>query len=278
MPCLPLLRRPWCCAARRSPWRPRPGRASCRNATWPSATARGSRWPRAGKDARQGRCPCWATTANRCPARCATSRWPAGPWSRNSTAGEHRVVRTLTIADDGAWIRVVTRFEPAGRVTLRQLSDRVKFSAPAGLVVLAFRGRLQSGRPVQGPADPRPGGPRGPGDRARPGGLAPRRIEALHSRAGSRRARRARRSAWASCPPGWPRMRSTRSIRSAPGPRTRPSRTPITCWSRPPPRPRRPIARRSGSTGTQFGRVGAGARRGPAGGHRSALPLAGPVG
>jgi hypothetical protein len=42
-------------------------------------------------------------------------------------AGEHRVVRTLTVGSDG-WVRVVTRFEPSGRAELHQLSDQFKFS------------------------------------------------------------------------------------------------------------------------------------------------------
>ena len=44
------------------------------------------------------------------------------------TVGQHRVVRKLTIVGDGSWIRVVTRFEPAGRVKLHQLFDQFKFS------------------------------------------------------------------------------------------------------------------------------------------------------
>ena len=44
------------------------------------------------------------------------------------TAGQHRIVRKLTIAGDGSWIRVVTRFEPSGRVVLHGLADHFKFS------------------------------------------------------------------------------------------------------------------------------------------------------
>jgi hypothetical protein len=45
------------------------------------------------------------------------------------TAGQHRVVRKLTLAGDGSWIRVVTRLEPSGRAALYQLADRFRFSA-----------------------------------------------------------------------------------------------------------------------------------------------------
>jgi hypothetical protein len=44
------------------------------------------------------------------------------------TAGKHRIIRKLTIKGDGAWIRVATRFEPAGPVVLHQLFDQFKFS------------------------------------------------------------------------------------------------------------------------------------------------------
>ena len=43
------------------------------------------------------------------------------------TAGQHRMIRKLTITGDGSWIRVVTRFEPSSRVALHQLADRFKF-------------------------------------------------------------------------------------------------------------------------------------------------------
>ena len=43
-------------------------------------------------------------------------------------AGEHRIIRKLTIVGDGTWIRVVTRLEPSGRATLLELSDRLRFS------------------------------------------------------------------------------------------------------------------------------------------------------
>ena len=42
--------------------------------------------------------------------------------------GEHRVTRQLTLLGEGPWIRVVTRFAPAGRVSLRQFSDHFQFS------------------------------------------------------------------------------------------------------------------------------------------------------
>jgi len=44
-------------------------------------------------------------------------------------AGEHRIVRKLTVAGDGSWIRVVTRLEPSGRVALHQFCDELRFSA-----------------------------------------------------------------------------------------------------------------------------------------------------
>jgi hypothetical protein len=44
------------------------------------------------------------------------------------TAGQHRIIRKLTISGDGSWIRVVTRFEPSSQVTLYGLSDQFKFS------------------------------------------------------------------------------------------------------------------------------------------------------
>ena len=43
------------------------------------------------------------------------------------TAGQHRVIRKLTIIGDGSRIRVVTRFEPSSRVSLHQLFDQFKF-------------------------------------------------------------------------------------------------------------------------------------------------------
>jgi hypothetical protein len=42
-------------------------------------------------------------------------------------AGPHRVVRRLTLADVGPWIRVTTRLEPAGKLDLCQFSDRLNF-------------------------------------------------------------------------------------------------------------------------------------------------------
>ncbi|MGA2621511.1 MAG: hypothetical protein ABSF26_28140 [Thermoguttaceae bacterium] len=44
------------------------------------------------------------------------------------TAGQHRVIRKLTITGDGSWIHVVTRFEPSNRAALHQLFDQLKFS------------------------------------------------------------------------------------------------------------------------------------------------------
>lgn len=43
-------------------------------------------------------------------------------------AGEHRLIRKLTVVGDGTWIRIVTRLEPSGRATLLELSDRLRFS------------------------------------------------------------------------------------------------------------------------------------------------------
>jgi hypothetical protein len=43
-------------------------------------------------------------------------------------AGEHRVIRKLTLVGHGPWIRVVTRFEPSSRVSIRQVADHFKFS------------------------------------------------------------------------------------------------------------------------------------------------------
>jgi hypothetical protein len=42
--------------------------------------------------------------------------------------GAHRIVRTLTITDDGAWVHVVTRFVPSGVVAPKQAADHLKFS------------------------------------------------------------------------------------------------------------------------------------------------------
>ncbi len=43
------------------------------------------------------------------------------------SAGEHRVVRKLTILGNGPWIRVVTSLDPVGRVSLRELRDCFRF-------------------------------------------------------------------------------------------------------------------------------------------------------
>jgi len=45
--------------------------------------------------------------------------------------GGHRVLRRLTLVGDGPWIRVLTRLEPAGGVSLHQLSDHFKFAQRA---------------------------------------------------------------------------------------------------------------------------------------------------
>ncbi len=42
--------------------------------------------------------------------------------------GDHRVIRSLTLLGNGPWIRVRTRFEPAGPLSLRVLADHYKFS------------------------------------------------------------------------------------------------------------------------------------------------------
>ena len=44
------------------------------------------------------------------------------------SVGTHRVTRKLSIAGDSPWVRVETRFEPAGRVSLHEFFDRLKFS------------------------------------------------------------------------------------------------------------------------------------------------------
>jgi hypothetical protein len=41
--------------------------------------------------------------------------------------GPHRVIRKLTILDDGSWIRIVTRIEPSSPIVLRQAIDQFKF-------------------------------------------------------------------------------------------------------------------------------------------------------
>jgi hypothetical protein len=52
----------------------------------------------------------------------------AGALVEELTAGPHRILRKLTIAGDGSWIDVTTRFEPSGPVRLHQLVDQFKFS------------------------------------------------------------------------------------------------------------------------------------------------------
>lgn len=44
------------------------------------------------------------------------------------SAGEHRLVRKLTLLGGGSWVRVVTSLELAGRFSLRQLADRFRFT------------------------------------------------------------------------------------------------------------------------------------------------------
>lgn len=47
------------------------------------------------------------------------------------SAGEHCLVRKLTLLDGGSWVRVVTSLELAGRFSLRQLADRFRFTRQA---------------------------------------------------------------------------------------------------------------------------------------------------
>ncbi|HXK60088.1 MAG TPA: hypothetical protein PLP42_09355 [Acidobacteriota bacterium] len=47
------------------------------------------------------------------------------------TAGEHRIIRTITLLENGPWIRVVTRLEPSSPVALHELTDRFDFSHSA---------------------------------------------------------------------------------------------------------------------------------------------------
>ena len=53
---------------------------------------------------------------------------PGGVLVEEFMVGEHRVIRTLSLVGNGPWLRVVTRFEPAGRTSLRQLADHFRFS------------------------------------------------------------------------------------------------------------------------------------------------------
>jgi hypothetical protein len=55
----------------------------------------------------------------------------AGALVEELTVGQHRVIRTLTITDDGLWIHVVTRFEPGNQVALYRFFDQFKFSHPS---------------------------------------------------------------------------------------------------------------------------------------------------
>ena len=52
----------------------------------------------------------------------------AGTLVEEFALGAHRIVRTLTITDDGSWVHVVTRFVPSGVTALKQLADHLKFS------------------------------------------------------------------------------------------------------------------------------------------------------
>ena len=47
------------------------------------------------------------------------------------SAGSHTLRRRLTLLGDGPWIRVATRLEPSGRISLHQMSDRLEFPQPA---------------------------------------------------------------------------------------------------------------------------------------------------
>lgn len=42
-------------------------------------------------------------------------------------AGPHRIIRTLTCEGQGPWVRVTTRLDPAGKLDLREFSDRLTF-------------------------------------------------------------------------------------------------------------------------------------------------------
>ena len=50
-----------------------------------------------------------------------------GTLTEELALGDHRVVRKLTIQGEGPWIRVDTRLQPSGRLSLHQLSDRLRF-------------------------------------------------------------------------------------------------------------------------------------------------------
>jgi len=50
-----------------------------------------------------------------------------GTLTEELALGDHRVIRKLTIQGEGPWIRVVTRLQPSGQLSLHQLSDRLRF-------------------------------------------------------------------------------------------------------------------------------------------------------
>ncbi len=62
------------------------------------------------------------------PSKATAVSLEGGTLVEQFTVGPHRVIRHLMIDGDGSWIRVVTRFEPAGRASLHQLFDRLRFS------------------------------------------------------------------------------------------------------------------------------------------------------
>jgi len=45
--------------------------------------------------------------------------------------GEGRVIRKLSLVGNSSWIHITTKFEPAGRASLRQLADHFKFAQRA---------------------------------------------------------------------------------------------------------------------------------------------------
>jgi hypothetical protein len=51
-----------------------------------------------------------------------------GALAEDFTIGPHSIRRQLTLSKDSPWIRVVTRLEPSGRISLHQMSDRLTFS------------------------------------------------------------------------------------------------------------------------------------------------------
>jgi hypothetical protein len=77
--------------------------------------------------------PVSVVTADRAPLGSAVRSvsLSGGTLAEELTAGEHRLLRTLTLAGDGPWIRVNTRFEPAGRPSLREVADHFQFTQRA---------------------------------------------------------------------------------------------------------------------------------------------------